>query len=66
MSEHQRVTLLTAILGSALTTIDGSIVNVALPAIEADLGGGLSAQQGNPADSRPRFPAHARARVIER
>ena len=34
-----------AILGSGVATIDGSIVNVALPAIERDLGGGLSAQQ---------------------
>jgi EmrB/QacA subfamily drug resistance transporter len=34
-----------AILGSAVATIDSSIVNVALPAIERDLGGGLSAQQ---------------------
>jgi EmrB/QacA subfamily drug resistance transporter len=45
MSQRQRLTLLAAILGSALATIDGSIVNVALPAIERDLGGGLSAQQ---------------------
>jgi EmrB/QacA subfamily drug resistance transporter len=45
MSRRQRLTLLAAILGSALATIDGSIVNVALPAIERDLGGGLSAQQ---------------------
>ena len=45
MSHRQRLTLLAAILGSALATIDGSIVNVALPAIEQDLGGGLSAQQ---------------------
>src|SRR5919106_676097 len=45
MSQGQRLTLLAAILGSALATIDGSIVNVALPAIERDLGGGLSAQQ---------------------
>jgi EmrB/QacA subfamily drug resistance transporter len=45
MSHSQRLTLLAAILGSALVTIDGSIVNVALPAIEEDLGGGLSAQQ---------------------
>jgi EmrB/QacA subfamily drug resistance transporter len=45
VSGHQRLTLLAAILGSALATIDGSIVNVALPAIEEDLGGGLSAQQ---------------------
>jgi EmrB/QacA subfamily drug resistance transporter len=37
--------LLAAILGSAVATIDGSIVNVALPAIERDLGGGLSSQQ---------------------
>jgi EmrB/QacA subfamily drug resistance transporter len=37
--------LLAAILGSGVATIDGSIVSVALPAIERDLGGGLSAQQ---------------------
>ena len=34
-----------AILGSGVAAIDGSIVNVALPAIERDLGGGLPAQQ---------------------
>ncbi len=34
-----------AILGSGVAMIDGSIVNVALPSIERDLGGGLSAQQ---------------------
>ena len=45
MSQRQRLTLLAAILGSAVASIDGSIVNVALPAIEQDLGGGLSAQQ---------------------
>ncbi len=45
MSRPQQLTLLAAILGSALATIDGSIVNVALPAIQQDLGGGLSAQQ---------------------
>lgn len=45
MSRHQRLTLLAAILGSGVATIDGSIVGVALPAIERDLGGGLSAQQ---------------------
>ena len=45
MTRGQRLTLLGAILGSAVVTIDGSIVNVALPAIEEDLGGGLSAQQ---------------------
>jgi EmrB/QacA subfamily drug resistance transporter len=42
---RQRLTLLAAILGSAVVMIDGTIVTVALPAIEADLGGGLSAQQ---------------------
>src|SRR5438270_9271803 len=45
MSSRQRLTLLAAILGSGVATIDGSIVNVALPAIERDLGGGLSGQQ---------------------
>jgi EmrB/QacA subfamily drug resistance transporter len=45
MTRRQRLTLLAAIVGSAVATIDGSIVNVALPAIEQDLGGGLSAQQ---------------------
>jgi EmrB/QacA subfamily drug resistance transporter len=45
VSHLQRLTLLAAIVGSALATIDGSIVNVALPAIEEDLGGGLAAQQ---------------------
>ena len=45
MSHRQRLTLLAAILGSGVVTIDGSIVNVALPAIERDLGGGLSGQQ---------------------
>jgi EmrB/QacA subfamily drug resistance transporter len=45
MTHGQRLTLLAAILGSAVVSIDSSIVNVALPAIERDLGGGLSAQQ---------------------
>ena len=45
MTRTQQTTLVAAILGSAVATIDGSIVNVALPAIEEDLGGGLSAQQ---------------------
>jgi len=45
MTHRQRLTLLAAILGSAVATIDSSIVNVALPAIERDLGGGLTAQQ---------------------
>src|SRR5260221_3105835 len=45
MTRRQRLTLLTAILGSAVVTIDSSVINVALPAIAHDLGGGLSTQQ---------------------
>ena len=45
MTHRQRLTLLAAILGSGVAAIDGTIVNVALPAIEHDLGGGLTAQQ---------------------
>jgi EmrB/QacA subfamily drug resistance transporter len=45
MSRSQRLTLVAAILGSGVAVLDGSIVNVALPAIERDLGGGLPAQQ---------------------
>jgi EmrB/QacA subfamily drug resistance transporter len=46
VSRRQRLTLVAAIFGSAVVLIDGSIVNVALPAIEHDLGGGLAGQQG--------------------
>jgi EmrB/QacA subfamily drug resistance transporter len=45
VTHRQLLTLLAAILGSAVVTIDGTIVNVALPAIERDLGGGLTGQQ---------------------
>lgn len=45
MSHRQRLTLLAAILGSGIVAIDQTIVNVALPAIERDLGGGLASQQ---------------------
>src|SRR3954447_17318136 len=45
MSRRQRLTLLAAICGSAVATIDGAIVNVALPAIGRDLGGGLASQE---------------------
>jgi EmrB/QacA subfamily drug resistance transporter len=45
LTRSQRLTLGAAILGSAVATLDGSIVNVALPSIERDLGGGLPAQQ---------------------
>ena len=45
MTRRQRLTLIAAILGSAVVSIDGSIISVALPAIQRDLGGGLSGQQ---------------------
>ncbi len=45
MTSRQQLTLVAAILASGVATIDGSIVNVALPSIERDLGGGLAAQQ---------------------
>lgn len=40
-----RLVLIVAILASIIAFLDGSIVNVALPAIERTLGGGLSTQQ---------------------
>jgi EmrB/QacA subfamily drug resistance transporter len=42
---RQRLILVAAILGTAVVTVDGTVVNVALPAIEDDLGGGLAGQQ---------------------
>ena len=42
---RKQLTLVACILGSATALLDGTVVNVALPAIEKDLGGGLSAQQ---------------------
>jgi EmrB/QacA subfamily drug resistance transporter len=45
MTRSQRLTLAAAILGSSVASIDGTIVNVALPSIVHDLGGGLSSQQ---------------------
>ena len=42
---RHRLTLAAAIVGSGVAMLDGTIVNVALPSIERDLGGGLSAQQ---------------------
>ena len=38
-------TLIATILGSSIVFIDGTVVNVALPPIQHDLGGGLAAQQ---------------------
>jgi EmrB/QacA subfamily drug resistance transporter len=40
-----RWTLVASILGSSMAFIDGSVINVALPAIQHDLGGGLATQQ---------------------
>jgi hypothetical protein len=45
MSRRRRLTLLVAICGSAVAIIDGSIANVALRAIERNLGGALAGQQ---------------------
>src|ERR671928_124136 len=44
-SRVARWTLVASVLGSSIAFIDGSVVNVALPAIQHDLGGGLAAQQ---------------------
>jgi EmrB/QacA subfamily drug resistance transporter len=41
----KRLTLIACILGSGIATLDGSVVNVALPSIQRALGGGLAAQQ---------------------
>lgn len=45
MTPHQRTVLAVAILASFIAFLDGSVVNVALPAISGELGGGLSSQQ---------------------
>ncbi len=45
MSREERLALVAAILGSFVAFLDMSVVNVALPAIRASLGGGIAAQQ---------------------
>lgn len=45
MSAAQRRTLIACILGSGIVFLDGTVVNVALPAIADDLDAGLTAQQ---------------------
>jgi EmrB/QacA subfamily drug resistance transporter len=45
MSRNQRLVLLASILGSFIVFLEVAAVNVALPAIERDIGGGISAQQ---------------------
>src|SRR6266540_3402014 len=44
-ASRKRLTLIAAILGSSVAWLDATVVNVALPAIANDLGGGLSSQQ---------------------
>ena len=41
----KRLALIAAILASAIAAVDSSVVNVALPAISRNLGGGFAAQQ---------------------
>ena len=45
MNSRQRLVLVISILASTVAFLDGSIVNVALPAIQRSLGGGLVLQQ---------------------
>ncbi len=45
MNKQQKLVIAVSILASFVAFLDGSIVNVALPAITRDLGGGLAAQQ---------------------
>jgi EmrB/QacA subfamily drug resistance transporter len=43
--DRKRLALLAAILGSFVAGLDATVVNVALPSIRGDLGGGLAGQQ---------------------
>ncbi len=43
--DRKRLALLAAILGSFVAGLDATVVNVALPSIQDDLGGGLAGQQ---------------------
>ena len=42
---RNRLVLVACILGSVIVFVDSTVVNVALPAIQDDLGGGLALQQ---------------------
>jgi EmrB/QacA subfamily drug resistance transporter len=44
-SQRKRLVLIACILGTTVVTVDATVVNVALPAIASDLGGGLAGQQ---------------------
>ena len=56
MGRNKQLALLAAIMGSFVAGLDATVVNVALPAIAADLGGGLAGA----AVGRQRVPARAR------
>jgi EmrB/QacA subfamily drug resistance transporter len=45
VTSSKRLVLIACILGTTVVTVDGTAVNVALPAIAEDLGGGLAGQQ---------------------
>src|SRR2546423_15665030 len=44
-ARQKQLTLVACILGSGIVFLDGTVVNIALPAIRADLGTGLDGQQ---------------------
>ncbi len=44
-ARRKRLTLIACILGSGIALLDGTVVNVALPTIQRELGGGLAGQQ---------------------
>ena len=44
-ASRKRLTLVATILGSSIAILDSSVVSVALPSIQRDLGGGLAGQQ---------------------
>src|ERR1700742_30269 len=44
-TDPKRLSLLAAIMGSFVVGLDATVVNVGLPAISSDLGGGLAGQQ---------------------
>ena len=43
--QEKRLTLAAAVLGSSIVFLDATVIGIALPAIESDLGGGLAGQQ---------------------
>ena len=46
-SRHATATLVAAVLGFFVVTLDAVVVNVALPSIRADLGGGTHCAAGS-------------------